>query len=85
MTIIMDLLTAAIAVGFGRLFSGWSFLAALALPALLLGVGAAIAWFVPLPLPRQAPQPAPIQASSAWSNQRSMVSALRPRWISKPV
>ena len=39
--------------------------AALALPALLLGVGAAIAWFVPLPLPRQAPQPAPIQASSA--------------------
>lgn len=41
--------------------------AALALPALLLGVGAAIAWFLPLPLPlpRQAPLPAPIQASSA--------------------
>ena len=37
--------------------------AALALPALLLGVGAAIAWF--LPLPRQAPLPALIQASSA--------------------
>lgn len=60
------LLTAAIAVGFGRLFSGWSFLAALALPALSLQAVTAVTRSVRMPGWIQYPL-AVITALSVWA------------------